>query len=160
EDHCQSHSSSSTMAEPERIDIWKSIPCPPSKTNFFDLTLDCQRHFFRNVSLNQRMLIRAVCSRWKLMVEDSLKNVKKLRIFDSRQSLADYAHTLNRASLQRDCELSFGPYDTLIITTPEKLVEEEKRRVAEEKAKKKAEEEEKQRVEKEAREKKLAEEKN
>lgn len=76
------------------------------------------------------------------MIEESLKNIKKLRIFDGRQSLSDYSYTLARASLQCDRELSFGPFDTLILTIPKKLVEAEVLRVANEAAKKKAEKEE------------------
>lgn len=114
------------MAIPERIDIGMAIHCKPSATTFSDLTEDCQRHFFRNVPLNQRMLIRSVCSEWKKLIDESFKNLKKLRIFDSRQSLVDYAHTLNRTSQQRDPELSFDPYDTLILTIPNSVLEEEK----------------------------------
>ncbi|KAH9402174.1 hypothetical protein TYRP_016227 [Tyrophagus putrescentiae] len=106
------------MAASKRIDIGMAIRCKPSATTFSDLTEDCQRHFFRNVPLNQRMLIRSVCSGWKKIIDESFKNLKKLRIFDSRQSLVDYAHTLHRTSQQRNPELSFDPYDTLILTIP------------------------------------------
>lgn len=125
----------------ERIDTKTKIICKPSSTNFFDLTIDCQRHFFRNVTLKERILLRAVCSQWKELIEDSLKNIKKLRIFDGRQSLSDYAYTLARSSLQSDPELSFGPYDTLILTIPKRLAN----AAAKEAAKKKAEKEEKER---------------
>lgn len=131
------------MAKPERIGTKTSIICKPSSTQFFDMTLDCQQHFFCNVPLNQRLLLRAVCSQWKVLIEDSLKNIKKLRIFDGRQSLSDYAFTLARASLQCDHELSFCPYDTLILTTPKRLVEAEVLRAADEAAKKKVEKEDK-----------------